>query len=232
MIPFGLHMRWQRLLFMHWPLPTSVLEPLIPRGLEVDTFRGEAWLGIVPFFMTNVHPTFLPSVPGLSAFTELNVRTYVTSRGVPGVWFFSLEAANPIAVQLARRGFYLPYFDARMRGDVSGRTVHFRSIRTHRGAPPATFGAHYRPLMGKPDGSVELSHFLTERYCLFAARSDGRLYRTDVSHEVWPLQRAEVAFEVPPGAMARSLGIELPQGPPLLHYAETLDVRAGLPYRV
>ncbi len=225
-------MRWERLLFMHWPLPAAMLEPLLPDGLAVDTFRGQAWLGIVPFFMTHVRPTFLPSVPGLSSFTELNVRTYVTFRGVQGVWFFSLEAANPIAVRLARKGFHLPYFDARMRGEVSGETVLFRSTRTHRGAAPATFEAHYRPLQGSPEGDADLNHFLTERYCLFSVRPGGHIYRTDVRHEVWPLQRAEVTFDVPPGAMTHSLGLELPQESPLLHYAESLDVRAGLPYRV
>lgn len=224
-------MRWERLLFMHWPLPVATLEPFLPAELKVDTFGGQAWLGIVPFFMTNVHPTFLPSVPGLSAFTELNVRTYVTFRGVPGVWFFSLEAANPVAVRLARTGFYLPYFDARMRGKVSEQTVWFSSARTHRAAAPATFGAHYRPLAGRPEESADLVHFLTERYCLFSARPDGRLYRTDVRHKVWPLQRAEVSFEVPPAAMTRGVGLELPHEPPLLHYAESVDVRAGLPYR-
>lgn len=231
MTPVGLHMRWERLLFMHWPLPASMLERFVPKEVEVDTFEGEAWLGIVPFFMTNVHPTYLPSVPGLSAFTELNVRTYVTYRGVPGVWFFSLEAANPVAVRLARTGFYLPYFDARMRATVSGQTVWFRSARTHHGAATATFGAHYRPLAGAPKESADLIHFLTERYCLFSARADGQLYRTDVQHEVWPLERAEVSFEVPPEAMTRGLGLALPQKPPLLHYAKSVNVRAGLPYR-
>lgn len=231
MTPLGLHMRWERLLFMHWPLPVAALEPLLPAGMKADTFDGDAWLGVVPFFMTNVHPTPLPSVPGLSAFTELNVRTYVTVRGVPGVLFFSLEAASPVAVRLARAGFHLPYFDARMRGGVAGETVSFRSTRTHRGAAPATFGAHYRPRPGTPEGSAALIHFLTERYCLFTEGPTGRLYRVDVRHEVWPLQRAEVAFDVPPGEMLNGLGLTLPERPPLLHYAEQVDVRAGLSYR-
>ncbi len=224
-------MRWERLLFMHWPLPPSVLGHILPTGDKVDNFNGEAWVGIVPFFMTNVHPTFLPSVPGLSAFTELNVRTYVTVRGVPGVWFLSLAAANPVAVRRARVGFFMAYFAARMRGVVSGRTVSFRSTRTHHVAAPATFGARYRPLPGTPEGSADLVHFLTERYCLFSARPDGRLYRVDVRHSVWPLRRAEVSFDVPPGEMTRGLGLTLPERPPLLHYAERVDVRAGLPYR-
>lgn len=231
MTPLGLSMRWERLLFMHWPLPKGALEPLLPAGVAVDTFDGGAWLGLVPFFMRNVRPNVLPSVPGLSAFTELNVRTYVTVRGVPGVWFFSLEAANPVAVRLARAGFFLPYFDARMRGEVAGETVYFRSTRTHRRAAPATFRACYRPLPGPPEGSADLIHFLTERYSLFTQGPNGRLYRVDVRHRVWPLKPAEVRFGRPPGEMTRGLGLTLPEGPPLLHYAERIDVRAGLPYR-
>ena len=143
----------------------------------------------------------------------------------------SVGRASALAVRLARAGFYLPYFDARMQGRVAGETVSFQSARTHRGAAPATFGARYRPRSGPPEGSADLIHFLTERYCLFTEGPTGQ-YRVDVRHEVWPLQPAEVAFDVPPGAMLNGLGLALPERPPLLHYAERVDVRAGLPYRV
>ena len=227
-----LSMRWEKLLFMHWPLPVGVLEPLLPAGIKLDTFDGEAWLGLVPFLMRGVHPGGLPSVPGLSAFPELNVRTYVTVNGVPGVWFFSLEAANPIAVRLARSGFHLPYFDAGMRTQLRGETLHFASERTHRNAPSATFGAHYRPLQDAPTEPAALVHFLTARYGLYSADEKGRLYRADIYHPTWPLQRAEVGFERSPNEMMTQLGLELPDAQPLLHYAEGLKVKAGLPYRV
>ena len=225
-------MRWKQLLFIHWPLPKSLIASLLPSGAEPDTFSGDAWLGIVPFFMRDVHPRGLPSVPGLSAFPELNVRTYVTVNGVPGVWFFSLEAASPVAVRLARAGFYLPYFNARMHTETSGGEVGFRSTRTHRRAAPATFAARYRPLPGTPAGDADLLHFLTERYCLYSAAPDGKLYRADIRHVTWPLQHAEVSFDTPPDEMTQQLGFSLPKSPPVLHYAERLDVTAGLPYRV
>ncbi len=225
-------MRWTKLLFMHWPFPTSLLAPLLPPGAEPDTFASRAWLGIVPFLMRGVHPGGLPSVPGLSAFPELNVRTYVTVNGVPGVWFFSLEAANPVAVRLARAGFYLPYFDARMRARTREGEVVFRSARTHRNAPPAVFSARYRPRPGVPPEDAALLHFLTERYSLYSADAKGRLYRADIRHRTWPLARAEVSLELPPSEMTRHLGLDLPDIPPLLHYAESLQVTAGLPYRV
>ena len=227
-----LSMHWEKLLFMHWPLPVEVLRPLLPAGLNVDTFEGDAWLGLVPFLMRDVHPGGLPSVPGLSAFPELNVRTYVTVNGVPGVWFFSLEAANPVAVRLARSGFHLPYFDARMRTRTRGDTIFFKSTRTHRHAPPATFAASYRPLSAAPTEPPALIHFLTARYSLYSADANGRLYRADIRHRTWPLQRAEVEFRRSPDEMMSQLGLKLPDAPPLLHYAEHLEVKAGLPYRV
>ena len=227
-----LAMRWEKLLFMHWLLPPAALEPLLPPGAKLDTFAGEAWLGIVPFLMRDVRPRFVPSLPGVSRFPELNVRTYVTVGGVPGVWFFSLEATSPVAVRLARRVFKLPYFDARMQVDVNRGEVRFRSRRTHRRAAPAMFEACYRPLPGNLTAESALTHFLTERYRLYSADPRGKLYRADIRHQRWSLEPAEVRFTVSPVEMTRQFGLRLPEMPPLLHYAEQLEVVAGLPYRV
>src|SRR5215213_8448293 len=109
-----LRMRWRDLLFMHWRVPEEVLRPLIPQALRLDSCDGSAWLGVVPFRMESVRPRFLPAVPWLSGFPELNLRTYVTHENKPGLWFFSLDAYNPVAVRLARATFGLPYFDAKM----------------------------------------------------------------------------------------------------------------------
>src|SRR4028119_908133 len=171
--PWALSMVWRDLLFMHWPVSAEGLMPLIPPALDLDTFDGTAWLGVVPFRMTGVRPRFLPAVPWLSGFPELNLRTYVTAGGRPGIWFFSLDAHNPVAVRLARATFHLPYFDARMSYRKEGEEIHYGSVRTHRGAPPAEFAGRYRP-SGAPFESLpgSLERFLTERYCLYAA--DGR----------------------------------------------------------
>ena len=228
----NLSMRWDKLLFMHWPLPSSALEPLLPPTVKLDTFDGQAWLGLVPFLMQGVHLGGLPALPGLSAFPELNVRTYVTVNGVPGVWFFSLEAANPVAVRFARTGFHLPYFDARMHAQLRGETVHFESTRSHRNAPPATFSAYYRPLAAVPTETAALLHFLTERYSLYSADAHGRVYRADIQHMHWTLQRVAVRLERSPSEMTRQLGLTLLATPPLTHYSERLKVKAGLPYRV
>ena len=228
--PWVLAMSWHDLLFMHWPVSTDVLRPLIPPSLHLDTFDGDAWLGVVPFRMSGVRPRFLPGVPALSNFPELNLRTYVSADGKPGIWFFSLDAHNPVAVRLARATFKLPYYDATMSCHSSGAEVRYASVRTHKGAPPAEFEGSYRPtgevFESRPD---TLENFLTERYCLYAADSNERVKRGDIHHHLWPLQRAEA--ETKTLDMTSQIGLELPDTEPLLHYAHRLDVVAWPPRR-
>lgn len=221
-------MEWLDLLFMHWRVDARALAATIPRGLELDLFDGEAWLGVVPFQMRGVRPRAVPPLPGISAFPELNVRTYVVAEGKPGVWFYSLDAASRLAVRTARRFFHLPYFDARMECRHEGDDVIYRSERTHRGAVPATFSARYRGVGGPlSSGPSSLDRWLTERYCLYSARSDGVVLRGEIHHEPWPLRRGEA--EVEALDMIRLLDLELPQEAPLLHFAGKLSVVAWLP---
>src|SRR5262249_24967365 len=144
MASWSVFMRWHQLLFMHWPVGVDRLRPLIPPGLELDTFEGEAWLGVVPFRMSGIRHRLMPPVPGTSAFPELNVRTYVRQGGRSGVWFFSLDAANWMAVRTARTLFHLPYFNARMSCESKGDGVVYSSWRTHRGAQACRFEGEYR----------------------------------------------------------------------------------------
>ena len=213
-------MSWRDLAFLHWPVSAPVLREKIPQGLTLDTFENEAFLGIVPFHMTGVRPRWVPSLPGVSSFVELNVRTYVVAQGKPGVWFFSLDATSRLAVRGARRFFHLPYFDACMSSSRREGFVDYRSERIHRGAPEARFTARYRGT-GNTTGS-ELERWLTERYCLYAANEDRTLFRGDIHHPPWPLQNGEV--EIESLDMTRLLGIDLPPEKPLVHFAEKLDV--------
>ena len=224
-------MRWQDLLFMHWPLKEEVLRPLIPPALALDTFDGSAWLGVVPFGMSGVRPRFVPKVSWLSDFPELNVRTYVSADGKPGIYFFSLDAHNPIAVRVARATFNLPYFDAKMSYHVVGEEVRYRSVRTHRGVPPTEFAARHRPA-GDPFESRPgtLESFLTERYCLYTSDNRSNALRGDIHHDLWPLQPAEAEIETL--AMTQQIGVALPKKAPILHFSKRLDVLAWLPRRI
>jgi uncharacterized protein YqjF (DUF2071 family) len=226
--PWVLGMRWVDLLFAHWPMPVEALRPLVPPDLEVDTFEGQAWLGIVPFRMEDVAPRFLPAVPGLGTFPEINVRTYVTRRGRAGVWFLSLDAASPITVEGGRAGFHLPYFRARMSSDTEAGWVEYHSERRDRRGAAAVFDGRYRPVgpaSVAPAGS--LAAFLTDRRGLYAADRAGRLSWTAIRHAPWPLQPAEA--EIRANSMATAHGLTLPSVPPLLHFARRLDVKGWWP---
>jgi uncharacterized protein YqjF (DUF2071 family) len=228
--PWALFMSWHDLLFMHWSVPEDALRPLIPPTLSLDTFDGSAWISVTPFRMSGVRPRFLPGVPWLSDFPELNLRTYVTAQGKPGIWFFSLDAGNPVAVRLARTTFHLPYFDAQMSCHLVGEEVRYRSVRAHKRAPRAEFAARYRSV-GEPFESDPgtLEHFLTERYCLYAADGKANVYRGDIHHHPWPLQPAEA--EIERLAMTEQIGVALPETEPILHFSRRLDVLAWLPRR-
>jgi uncharacterized protein YqjF (DUF2071 family) len=226
--PWVMRMRWTDLLFAHWPMDPAPLQVHLPAGLVLDTFGGQAWLGIVPFRMEDVAPRGLPAVPRLSVFPELNVRTYVTHRGLPGVWFFSLDAASRPTVVGARRWFHLPYFHATMAIETRDDDVVYRSARRDASAPPAAFRATYRPT-----GPVEvaapgsLEDWLTARWRLFAATPDGRVVRSEIRHRPWPLQPAEA--ELDGAGLAAAHGLVLPDGPPHLRYSRRVDVRAWWP---
>ncbi|MEO8608695.1 MAG: DUF2071 domain-containing protein [Chloroflexota bacterium] len=214
---------WSQLLFAHWPVSPEVLRPLIPASLTIDIFEGQAWIGVVPFYMSHVRARNLPLVPGTNHFCELNVRTYVTDGSKSGVWFFSLEASNALAVFGARNAFHLPYFQAQMSLQRTDDTVTYESRRMHQGAANAQFSATYcptSPVYHSTPGT--LVSWLTERYCLYTTDGSGHLYRGDIHHAPWPLQDAQADIQM--NTMAEVAGITLPDTPPLLHYAERLDV--------
>ena len=221
---------WHDLLFAHWPLPAETVRAAVPAELELDTVGGSAWLGVVPFRMTGIRLRGLPPIPGTAAFPELNMRTYVRRGGRAGVWFFSLDAANALAVAAARRWFHLPYFRARMTCDPAGEGVRYESVRTHRGAAPAELRAEYGPASAvdlAPRGSLE--HWLTERYCLYAVTKNGNVLRGDIHHRPWPLQRAKAQLER--CTLPAAHGFALPQTPPHLLFARRLEVLIWPPRR-
>ena len=187
--------QWRELLFLHWEYSVAEIQRTLPEGLFVDTFAGKAYLGVVPFFMQNIRPRFLPAVPGLSNFMEMNLRTYVHDRaGVPGVWFYSLDANQRLAVAIARRFFHLPYEHARMKSSQSPQgAIRYKSQRGGDDAGGAGCVFEYAPGAELPTSvPSSLEFFLIERYRLYAA-AGGRLWRGAVFHQPYPLCRAEVS---------------------------------------
>lgn len=223
--PWVMTQSWHDLLFAHWPVDRDLLRGRIPASFALDLYDNQAWLGVIPFHMTNVAPRGLPALPWVSAFPELNVRTYVTVDGKPGVYFFSLDAGNPIAVATARTLFHLPYFSAAMTVAEKDGWIEYSSRRANQDAGPADFVGRYRPT-GPPHepqlGTIE--HFLTERYCLYTVDSGFRPYRLEIHHRPWPLQTAELELSV--NTMADAAGIGLPAIKPLLHFSRRQDVVA------
>jgi uncharacterized protein YqjF (DUF2071 family) len=229
--PWIMTQTWHDLLFAHWPVEVDLLRSLVPRGFEVDTFDHQAWVGVVPFHMSNVSPRGIPALPWVSAFPELNVRTYVKVHGTPGVYFFSLDAGNPVAVGAARTLFHLPYFSATMAVREQEGFVHYTSRRTSEGAPAAEFAARYRPIgPAAPPALGTLEYFLTERYCLFNVDATFHATRVDIHHPPWPLQAAEA--EVTVNTMASAAQIRLPSMAPLVHFAKRQDMVAWMIQRV
>lgn len=218
-----MHMNWHDLAFLHWPVDCKQLASLLPSGLELDTFEGQAYLGIVPFEMRSVFARRLPEIPFTNIFLELNVRTYVRHGDRRGVWFFSLDAANALAVWGARRLFHLPYFCARMSSRWSNGFLEYQMVRNHPEAYPAHFHAKYRPtgpVYRSQPGTLE--HWLTERYCLFSQDRRFRLHRAEIVHRPWALQPAEV--EISTNNLHQEWGIHLTDSPPLSHFVRFTEV--------
>lgn len=209
---------WRDLLFAHWPVDANALRPLVPGGLKIQEFDGTAWIAVVPFRMTGVMRRHLPDLPWISAFPELNVRTYVERDGRPGVWFLSLDATNPLAVWAARTFFHLPYHRADMALRWEGGRIEYRSKRDQ-----ARFEGSYRPVSDvHPAAPGSIEHWLTERYCLYARDRAGSLWRNEVHHPPWPLQKAEAELRV--NTMLSPHGLAVPGAPRLLHFAGRIDV--------
>lgn len=230
MTPWVMAQRWNDLLFLHYAVAPEMLRPLVPEILTLDTYEGRAWVSITPFVLDHLRPHGGVRLPVVSRFPELNVRTYVTYEGKPGVYFFSLDAGNLSAVWGARVFYRLPYWKAAMKvKEVGEGRIEYTSKREH-GPKPAVFRGTYGPtshVSRAVPGSVQ--HFLSDRYCLYAYNRK-RLYRAEIHHLPWPLQEAECSIEET--TMAAVAGIALPQQPTLVNFAHELKVLVWAPERL
>jgi uncharacterized protein len=235
--PWFMTQSWNDLLFAHWAVPPSLVAAKLPSGIELDLFDGRAWIAVVPFWMSNVVPRGVPPFRPLSTFPELNVRTYVTVGGKrPGVFFFSLDATNPLAVAGARAFFNLPYYWSTIRtrtepgAGAAGDVVHYDCDRPASREPRARFVAKYWPTSPPFHATPgTFDYFLTERYCLYTTRA-GQPITVEIHHKPWPLQRAEAEISV--NTMAAAGGVPHGSETPVLHFAKRIDVVAWPPRNV
>jgi len=220
-----MHQRWDDFLFLHWPVDPQVLRPLIPTALDIDTFEGQAWIGLTPFRVEDIRLGPLPPLPGLNCFNEVNVRTYVVHDGVPGLWFFSLDASMLAAAVAARLFFMLPYFLANI--DFAQQTQQFDFKSERLGPPRADLRVSWRTgdRLRDPDAEA-LAFFLVERYCYFTI--DGAdVYQTRIYHHPWILEEAEVSeFST---TLLSALGLPAPAARPLTHFSRALPVDIWAP---
>ena len=241
--PWLMWQEWDRLLFAHWEVDAEKMRALVPGSLGLELFGGKCYVAVTPFRVMRLHARGVPPLPGFSSFPELNVRTYVTFDGKPGVYFFSLDAGALSAVLGARSAYALPYFYARMRMKTEGVAVNYFCCRTYttprqakRRDEPQYASVKTAEFQGRywPAGPVQeaapgtLERFLVERYCLYAAEGR-RLYRAEIHHVPWPLQPAAAKINV--NTMAEAAEIEL-VGAPLLHFAEHIEVLVWGPERL
>ncbi|PYZ96208.1 hypothetical protein CR205_17770 [Alteribacter lacisalsi] len=223
--PWFMAQTWKNLLFAHWPIDASVMRALLPEQLEPDIWKGTAWVGIVPFRMSGTRIRFLPSLPFASSFLELNLRTYVTFKGRPGVYFFCLDASHRPAVEVARKVFHLPYFYADMHASQLKEKTIFKSVRKDQRGHEARFEAAYGP---KPGSNVfhpvknTFEYWLTERYRLFTTHKGGML-AGEIDHDPWALREAEVSISI--NNLADVHQLKLPPEEPIVHIAAPQNVR-------
>jgi uncharacterized protein len=214
---------WAQLLFMHWRVAPDALRPAVPAELPLDTFDGSAWIAITPFEVLAVRIRSTPPLPWLSHFPELNVRTYTTVDGRPGIWFLSLDAGRALAVAAARRLYRLPYFKADMEIERRGDQISYRSWSASLHRPRAALHVEYAatgPPVAASPGTLE--HFLVERYCLYTLDDAHRLHQAEIHHPPWQLQPAEATIH--DNTMTAPFGVELSSARPLVHYADRQDV--------
>ncbi|MEO8129872.1 MAG: DUF2071 domain-containing protein [Bryobacteraceae bacterium] len=213
---------WRDLTFLHWPFDPAVVKPFLPAGLDLDLYGGQAWIGLVPFVIDDLTLPSAPAVPWLSSFAETNVRTYVVDKnGVPGVWFFSLDAARLPAVIGARAAYALPYFWAKMKVYCDGKTARYVSRRRFSAQGRVDIEVLIGDAIAEPGG---LEMFLTARYRLYAYRRK-RILKADVQHPPWKLQRAS-ALKLDQDLL-QAAGLPAPALQPLVHFGGRVDVMVG-----
>jgi len=210
-LPWVLFMTWRDLLFASWRVPVEMLRPHVPPAHAIDTFDGSAWVTMVPMRVTGMHWRGVPPIQGIDTLRELNLRTYTTRNGKPGVYFLSIECPSVFNDWMAQHCFGVPYYEAQIATYSDGSSFRFAAERTQKDKPPAAFFANFSPTgetFSPQPGTLE--QFLVERYCLYFVK-DRSIYRGDIHHDDWKLQLAETQIDV--NTVPGAAGLDLPAKP-------------------
>ncbi|MBS4188956.1 DUF2071 domain-containing protein [Bacillus sp. FJAT-49705] len=213
---------WRNLLFVHWPISPETIREHIHPSLQIDTFNGVAWLGIVVFELEGIYPRGFPPISILPPFPEINVRTYVQYNGKPGVYFLSLDVSDWASYTLAKRWFHLPYHSANISIKQKDLSFHFESIRKKSKIYPILCKGTFSPLPEvyfPKEGTLD--HWLTERYCLFSTNNKGRIFCGEIHHRPWPLQKAN--SEIYKNNLFSPFKIDLSGVQPISHFSKGVD---------
>lgn len=211
---------WNDLLFAHYPIKLESLKSIVPNVLPLDSFNGMGWIGVVPFYVTNLRLRGLPSIAGTNRFPQLNVRTYIKVEGKPGLYFFSLDAMNWLSVRMAKMFYHLPYVHADMEVKCNASNINYESRR--RSDPDFKLICSYRPIAeqySSVEGSFE--QWATDRYCLYTLNKKREPLRCDIMHHPWVLQHAEA--EISYNSMLVKQGIQVEADHPILHFSKRID---------
>lgn len=206
---------WKHVLFLHWPLHAESLRPFIPKELEIDTYDGQAWLGMIVFEMGGIYPRGLSRLPLTPPFSEINVRTYVTYKGEPGIYFLSIDVNNWASLNIAKRWYHLPYRPSEVSIQKEGASLHFEGIRKKE---PLYVKGSYTPLKESFFSRAgRLDYWFTERYRLYSSDSFSNLYTASIDHPPWALQNTEVTIDK--NTLFSPFGFHLGADAPIAHYS-------------
>lgn len=219
-LPWVMKQTWHDLLFAHYPVKLELLQKLVPPVIQLDSYNGSAWIGIVPFHVQNHRARLLPPIPGIDRFSQLNIRTYVTVNGKRGVYFIRVDMNHLIAGVLAKTFYYMPFQAATIKMKQNDQTIHFNSQKN--GQHQFEFQCKYKPItlpFYAAKGSFE--QWLVERYSFYALNKKGEVVRSDILHDYWPLQLVE--GEISNHSILLNVGIQVAKDEPILHYAKKME---------
>ena len=216
--------QWRDLAYIHWRYDPQEVQALLPEGIEVDTFDGSAWVGLIPFSMRNISFPFIPPVPYFGSFPEVNVRTYVKRNGVPGVWFFSLDVNRLIPAFVARGTYFIPYCWGRASHEKDSQRLCTTVQRRWPSRSSTQIELNIGEEIKEPS---DLAHFLSARWGLYSKGFGGRLRYAPVDHEQWQLYEANIVYLN--DHLVVAAGLPAPTGEAHVMFSPGVSVRIGKP---